>query len=368
MRRYLYTVLVLCKTLNLRLVRDKTALFFVFLFPIIFLLVFGSLNRGSDDIDFKVAVINHSETQFAKEFANQAADSKVLKVDETVTSFDEAKERMGRGELDSIIELPADFGTPDSAGIPHGKVVVYYEEAQPSTGHTLAGVMQASLDETNRELTGYSDPLQVEPKSTKTANLTSFDYVFAGLIGFTMLSLGIFGMATTFPIEKRTGRLRRLRATPLRASQLILATALQHMVLGLAAIALMFVVGTLVFDFNMRGDYITFTLFSMLGIFLMFGFGLAIGGWAKNENQAAPLANLVAFPMMFLSGIFFPRFLLPDWLATITHYLPLTPIVDGTRYIITEDATLFSLGPELLLIGIWIVVIYGLAIKLFRWE
>lgn len=368
MKNYWRTIFILCKALTLRFMRDKVALFFTFLFPLLFLLVFGSLNRGSGDVSFDVAIINRSQATFAKEFVQEAKKTKVLNIEQQAVSLEAAKEQMGRGELDSIVELPTDFGRPNAEGIPSGRLVVYYEAGNPQTGQTLAGILQQELDKTNRELTGHVDPLAVEAKSTKTANLTSFDYVFSGLLGFTALSLGIFGMANGFPVEKRTGRLRRLRATPLRASQLILATAIEYLFIGLASIATMFLAGLLVFDFSMRGDYLSFTLFTMLGIFVMFGFGLAIGGWAKNENQAAPLANLVAFPLMFLSGVFFPRFLMPDWLDKITYYLPLTPIVDGTRYILTEGKTIFQLGPELLVMGIWVVVIYALAIKFFRWE
>jgi len=80
------------------------------------------------------------------------------------------------------------------------------------------------------------------------------------------------------------------------------------------------------------------------------------------------LSNLVAFPMMFLSGVFFPTFLMPQWLQGIAHYLPLTPVVDGIRLIITENAGLFSLGPQLAILAGWSVLIYAIAFKVFRWE
>lgn len=368
MKAYFRTVLALCTALTKRFVRDKVALFFTFLFPLLFLFVFGALNRGSGDVNFNIAVINRSDTQFAQQFVDETKKDKVFKVSKDAKSINEAKERMGRGELDSIIELPKTFGVPNEQGIPSGKLIVYYEASNPQTGQTLAGIMQQQLDGINKELTDHVDPFVVEERSTKTANLSQFDYIFAGLLGFTILSLGIFGMANGFPVEKRAGRLRRLRATPLKASQLILATALEYLFIGIASLVLMFVVAITIFDFNMRGDYLNFTIFALISILLMFGFGLAIGGWAKNEMQAAPLSNMVAFPLMFLSGVFFPRFLMPDWLEKITYYLPLSPIVDGMRLILTEGKTLLQLGPELLVMGVWLVAIYALAIKLFRWE
>lgn len=367
MVRYIQTVWILALSLIRRFFRDKVALFFTFLFPLLFLFVFGSLNNTSG-VSFNIVLVNHSKSEFAKQFEQEARKNQVFKINDKVTNLDDAKERMGRGELDSIIELPASFGEPNKQHIPSGKLIVYYEESSPQTGQTLASIMQQQLDVINQKLTHHTDPFLVEQKATKTADLSSFDYVFSGLLGFSILSLGIFGMANSFPADKKAGILRRLRATPLRSSQLILATAINYLLVGALSIVMMFVVGTLVFDFQMRGDYLSFSIFTLVSIITMFGFGLAIGGWAKNENQAAPLSNLVAFPLMFLSGTFFPRFLMPDWLEGITKYLPLTPIVDGLRYITTEGKTLMQLGTELLIMTVWIIIIYLVAIRFFRWE
>ena len=93
-----------------------------------------------------------------------------------------------------------------------------------------------------------------------------------------------------------------------------------------------------------------------------------MGGWAKNERQVAPLAQIVSFPMMFLSGVFFPRFLMPDWLQNITAYVPLTPVVEGARLIITEGKGFLDLLPQFGLIAGWCVMIYIIAFRVVRWE
>lgn len=367
MKRYFATVFQMARALTKRFMRDPVALFFVFLFPLLFLFVFGSLFKN-EDVSFDVVVINRSDTTFAREFTGQIEKSKVFKLKNDTKSVDDAKEKMGRGEIDSIIELPHTFGAVNAQGTPMGSVIIYYDQANPQTGQAVGGVMQSVLDGINKELTKTTEPLTLDQKPTKTANLSSIDYLLSGLLGFSILSLGIFGLANGFPAEKKTGVLRRLRATPLKASQLVLATLLEYMLIGVLSLAVMYVVGMVVFGFEMRGDYISFLLFAIASIIVMFGFGLAIGGWAKNENQSAPLSNIVAFPLMFLSGTFFPRFLMPEWLQTVTAYLPLTPIVDGLRYVLTEGKTILQLGPELLIMGVWTVVIYAVAFKFFRWE
>ena len=101
---------------------------------------------------------------------------------------------------------------------------------------------------------------------------------------------------------------------------------------------------------------------------MILGIGLALGGWAKNERQVAPLGNIIVFPMMFLSGTFFPRFLMPGWLQTASGFLPLTPVIDGIRLIATEGKHLTQIGPQIGLVGLWLVVIYFIAFRVFRWE
>lgn len=368
MKRYTQGVLALSKAYIFRFFRDKTAIFFTFLFPLLFLFVFGSINSGGGDISFKIALLNRSDNEFAQQFNTQLRENETFEVSESITDFEDARERMGRGEIDSIIEIPDTFGDPNAAQLPTGALNVYYSEASPQSGQTIAAVMEGALEEINKEL-GQPEPLlTVEQVSTATSNLSSFDYVFAGLLGFSLLSLGIFGLANQMPAEKKTGAFRRLRASPIKASQLVFANLIYYMLIGILSVALMFIVATFVFDFTMRGNWFYLATFIVLGIITMFGFGLTIGGWARNENQSAALTNIVALPMMFLSGVFFPRFLMPEWAQAITTFLPLTPIVDGLRMIMTEGKTLFDLGGELAIIGIWAVVVYAIAIKVFRWE
>jgi len=101
---------------------------------------------------------------------------------------------------------------------------------------------------------------------------------------------------------------------------------------------------------------------------MILGIGLALGGWARNERQAAPLSNIVVFPMMFLSGTFFPRYIMPEWLQHVSSLLPLTPVIDGVRLIATEGKHLIDILPQVGLIGAWMIVIYLIAFKVFRWE
>lgn len=349
-----------------RFFRDPVALFFTLLFPLLFLFVFGSIFRGDAEISFDVAIFNNSETRFAQEFVDGLKSEDTFSEVE-VASFDEAKEKMGRNEIDTIIEIPAEFGELNDRQYPSGGLNVYYSEAAPDTGRTVGSIIDTQLQMIGQSITQSTPLFTVDQKPTTTTNLTQFDYTVSGLLGFAILSMGIFGLANQLPAEKKNGNLRRIRATPFTRTQLIFGTLIYYGLIGLLSLVVMLVVALTVFGFDMRGDWLTLMFFLVLSIMLMLGFGLLIGGWAKNENQSAVLSNAVSFPMMFLSGVFFPRFLMPEWLQGITGYLPLTPVVDGIRYITTEGASLVDIAPQLAVVGVWLVVVYALAIKLFRW-
>jgi ABC-2 type transport system permease protein len=224
------------------------------------------------------------------------------------------------------------------------------------------------MDEINKQLVDIKTPFTVTQISTNTESLTQFDYTFAGLLGFAIIGLGIFGPVNVFPELKKQGVLRRLHTTPLKVWEYFVANVMSQGLIGLLAIAILFGFSLTVFDLQMRGSYIAFFVFVLISIVMIYGIGLAIGGWAKNERQAAPLSNLITFPMIFLSGTFFPRFLMPEWLQSITNYLPLTPVIDGIRLIVTEGKTLIEISSQIAVISIWAVIIYIIAFRVFRWE
>lgn len=367
LKKQLFTVYVFTKLSTRRFFRDRLALFFGVLFPIIFLCVFGSMNSGSNDISFKVALINNSDSAFSRQYAKELQDSKVFKVNKDVTSFSGAQERMTRSQIDAAIVLPKGFGDVRN-GVPSGQAELYYTQNNATAGKTIVTVLDSTFQGINSKYVKVNPPFSVAGKQLSNRSLTAFDYSFAGLLGFSIMGAGIFGPINVFPELKKQGILRRLHSTPIRVWQYFLANMFGQAITGLVSITAMFAVAITAFHLKVTGNYAEIALFAVLSIFLILGIGLAVGGWARNERQAAPLGNIIVFPMMFLSGTFFPRFLMPEWLQQVSNFLPLTPVIDGIRFLTTEGKHLTDLGPQLGLMAIWMVVIYFIAFRVFRWE
>jgi ABC-2 type transport system permease protein len=369
MLQQLRTVLIFTKLSTRRFFRDRLAQFFSILFPLIFLFVFGSLTSGSGNVSFNVAVLNQSNTAFASTFVKQIESGKVFKVDKSITTLSAAKDKMSKSQIDGIIILPGNFGViqPGQA-YPSGQAQLLYNQSSSGTGQTLTSVLQGTFKQLNAKFVNTQQPFSVTGKPLNEKSLTAFDYTFSGLLGFSIIGLGIFGPVNVFPELKKQGILRRLHTTPLKVWQYFMATMLSQAATGVISISIQFAVAIKIFHLKIDGNYLEIATFTILSIFMILGLGLAIGGWAKNERQAAPLSNIIVFPMLFLSGTFFPRFDMPQWLQTVTTYLPLTPVIDGLRQLTTEGKSLLDIGPQLGLIAIWFVVIYAIAFRVFKWE
>ena len=365
----LRTVMVFTKLSTRRFFRDRLAQFFSILFPLIFLFVFGSLTKGNGNVSFSIALINQSKTPFATQLTHNIESSKTFKVNSSLTTLSAAENKMHQNQLDGIIVLPSNFGAMQPGqSYPSGQAKVLYDETNSGTGQTLTSLLQATFAKINTKFVNVKEPLAVNGQVLNTKRLTSFDYTFSGLLGFSIIGLGIFGPVNVFPELKKQGILRRLHTTPLKTWQYFMATMFSQAVTGIISIAVMFAVAIGFFHLKVDGNYLEIALFTVYSIFMILGLGLAIGGWAKNERQAAPLSNIIVFPMLFLSGTFFPRYLMPHWLQTTTNYLPLTPVIDGLRLLTTEGKSLLDIGPQLGLIAVWFVLIYVIAFRVFKWE
>lgn len=369
MKKSLFTVAVFAKINTKRFFRDKTAIFFSVGFPLIFLFVFGNLYSNNSNVSFNVAVINKSDSAFAKEFVKNIGDSKILKAKNDVTTIESAKDKMSRSELDAAIVLPADFGqVKTSSKYPTGQAEIVYTQNNQQSAIALGSVLDAQFKQINSKFVDVVAPFTVISTQLNEKSLSSFDYAFAGLLGFAIIGIGILGPVNVFPELKKMGILRRLSTTPLRVWQYFISTMIGQVAIGIISLALMFVVAITMFNLNVVGNWIELVTFLILSIVMILGIGLALGGWAKNERQVAPLANTIVFPMMFLSGTFFPRFLMPEWVQAISGFLPLTPVIDGIRLIANEGKHFVDILPQIGLIGAWMVVIYLIAFKVFRWE
>lgn len=374
MKRYIHTTLFLAFSQFKSLMRNYVYLFFMIGLPLLFLGVFGMLYSSPSTSSWKISVINETKDQPGKEISESILKG-LIKTDENKDgvfeekTYDTAEKRedaLVRGEIDAIIKIPENFGEISSVG-PTGQIEVIHSPDSKSA-QIISGVLGNVLEKVDEATGRQKAKFTIKTTENSKKGLKNFDYVFAGMIAYTLMTFGLMGLSNAVPEDKKSGALKRIHASPVSPAQYLLAYGIAFFVMAIIAFTLMFAMAIYVFDWKMAGSWLNFVIFATLSLMMLFGTGLAIGGWAKDEKQASALSNVVMFPLMFLSGVFIPRFIMPEFLFKFTDFVPLTPVNDGIRLIVTENYELWQLLPQIGVIGVWMIILYAIAFKVFRWE
>ncbi|MEO8169056.1 MAG: ABC transporter permease, partial [bacterium] len=253
----------------------------------------------------------------------------------------------------------------DSAG---AEMIAFTNDAKPQEAQLGGLILQRVLDEITFADRHVAGRLKLKVQPMKSRNLTYFDFVAPGILSMSIMQLGIFGVAFGFVSLKKRGILRRLWVTPIKPNDFIIAQVAMRLVLVMAQILVMTLVPYFFLDLHFIGNFWEMFVVGILGAIVFLAMGFAIAGLGKSEDQVAPLANMIAMPMLLLSGIFFSRNSLPGFVRTVVDLLPLSYLADAMRSIAIDGATLGQVTHEIIGLVIWCVVSIIIAVKMFRWE
>jgi ABC-2 type transport system permease protein len=197
------------------------------------------------------------------------------------------------------------------------------------------------------------------------------DFYLPGMLGFSLIGSAVFGVAFVFFTLRETLVLKRMFATPVRKTFIVLGESIARVLFQLTTAIVLILFGTLFYHFTLAHGWITFLellALCFLGVAVFMGFGFIISSVAKNQNVIPIYANLFMFPQYFLSGTFFPKSLLPSGMQVIINYLPLTALNDAMRKVSFEGMHLLGVGKEITILIVWCLLVYSVLIKIFKWE
>ena len=222
-------------------------------------------------------------------------------------------------------------------------------------------------------LSGINAPRLVDLKESTLSGreYKYIDFILPGQLGFSLLSTGVFGTAFVFLSLRQTLVIKRFFATPVKRYSIILGEMLARIVFTLAGALFIIVIGYYVFDFTLIHGLVTvlnMLLLSLIGLIIFMGFGFTVSGIAKNESTVPPLSNIITLPQFLLSGTFFSTNAFPKWLQPLSNILPLTHLNNAMRKVAFEGAGLGDITHQLLILLLWGIGIYAVAIKTFKWE
>jgi ABC-type multidrug transport system permease subunit len=192
--------------------------------------------------------------------------------------------------------------------------------------------------------------------------------VLPGILGMNMMFSCLFGVGYVVVRYRKNGFLKRLRATPLRAIEFVIAQVASRLVLIMTITSFVYIGTRYFLDTRMEGSYLALFLVALVGAIALLSMGLLVAARVTSEELAGGLLNLFTWPMMLLSGVWFPLEDAEVWVRQIANIFPLTHVLNSARAVMLDGATLLDVTPALLSLSLLSMLFLGLGAAIFRWR
>ena len=194
------------------------------------------------------------------------------------------------------------------------------------------------------------------------------DWLLPGILGMNMMFSSLFGVGYVVVRYRKNGFLKRLRATPLTSLEFIVAQVASRLALILLITGFIYTGTHLMLDTRMEGSYLTLSLVALVGAISLISLGLVMSARVNSEELAGGLLNLISWPMMLLSGVWFSLEGTPEIVRNAADVFPLTHVLNSARAVMLDGATLADVAPSLLALSLMSIVFLALGARIFRWE
>jgi len=323
---------------NIEFVRDRSTLGWNLLLPVVLMVGLSFIFSGDERAAYTVGVLQKD----AEIDATVHAFLKTAHIDfVAATNREEALRKVSRHQLDLLVEFDGGaryWVNPDS---PKG----YFAEI---------ALLQADPSAEKQQVTGEA--------------IRYVDWVLPGILGMNMMFSCLFGVGYVVVRYRKNGFLKRLRATPLRAIEFVIAQVASRLILILSITSFVYIGTHYFLSTRMEGSHFTLFVVAAVGAISLISLGLLVAARVTSEELAGGLLNLATWPMMMLSGVWFSLEAASPWVRDVAKIFPLTHVLSAARAVMLDGATLADLATPLILLTVMSIVFLGLGAMIFRWR
>jgi ABC-type multidrug transport system permease subunit len=324
---------------NMEFIRDTSSLGWNIFFPLLLVLGFAAVFSGEPPAMFKVGIIGDTATL-------TGSDAEFLKTKYiqfiVVDNADAAIDKVGHFQLDMLLDL-------------RGGKQYWINENSPN-GYVLERMIKSGKQSVYQR------------RSVQGQKIRYVDWVVPGILAMNMMFSCLFGVGYVIVRYRKNGFLKRLKATPLNPFEFLLAQMTSRLILIQTITILVYMGCNYFIHFQMRGSYVNLFLVSLIGSICLISLGLLVSARLKSEELAGGILNLLTWPMMLLSGVWFSLEGTNPVVQRVAQFLPLTHLVDGARAIMTEGAGLLDIAPHLAVLALMTAAFLSIGSFIFRWE
>jgi len=350
--------------------REKTAMFFTIMFPILLILVFGTIFMDDDKLNFALYLQDLDQTETSAEIATALAATGKFKIT-TVDPVIEATRYAKDNKVNLVLVIPKDYEKSYTEYVQFDNFnafVTLRYVYDPSSSSVLdkMQILNMVFATMNQGLSAMPPFIRTAEVSIHTQKYRFLEFFIPGIIAMAIMTQSLFGTVNVNTELRQKGIIRKLSTTPITHADWILSNILHQFILAVISTTAMLLVSYVVFDVTLN---ITawLPLFIVLDVFTFVGIGMILTRIVEEAQSAAAAANAMALPMMFLSGSFFPLEMMPGFLQTFAKVLPLYYVNEGLRasMVFHDNATALSYAA---IIGACAAIVFIMGMTVTRWE
>jgi len=346
----------LSRAMFLGFVRDRAALVFSILIPILFLLLFGSIYKGSSAPRVSVIEVGRVSLLDQADAAAPGQLGKILKVTHS-SDLAAALEDVRKGSNDAVVQQQG------------RTLVVHYSIADQTTAGIVQAVFTSIVQQADAAVAGSRASYQLTTLQVEDKSLKPIQYLAPGLLGWAIASGGAFGAAITLVSWRQTKLLRRLRLAPINVGSVVLARVGISLAVAMVQLVAFLAIATLpYFGLKLSADWWMAIPVVICGTLAFMAIGLLVGSFAKTQQAATAVANVIILPMAFLGGAFIPLDYAPPWIRDVSYAMPLRYLVTGMQNVMARGEPPASALPAIgILLGL-AALLTIISVRVFRWD
>jgi ABC-2 type transport system permease protein len=329
--------------------REKEAVFWVFVFPVLMTFALGIAFRNTAPDKTPVAIEAGAIDSNVNEIAGVLSRSPEITA--TVLSPDKAAQALRSGKV-SIVVKPG-----------NDSFEYHFDPTRPESR-----AARLIVDDVLQRGKGRADVVKVGEATMTEPGARYVDFLVPGLIGMNMMGSGLWGLGFTIVMARSRKLLKRFAATPMRRSHYLFSFMLSRLIFLVLEVGAVIAFAWLVFGFTVRGSWLSLALITVLGGFTFSGIGLLVAARPTTIEGVSGLMNFIMLPMWLLSGTFFSSERFPQVLQPFIKALPLTALNTVLRGLMNEGATLWSNWIPITVMLAWCLISFVVALKIFRWQ
>ena len=329
--------------------REKEAVFWVFIFPVLMTFALGIAFRNTAPDKTPVAIEAAATDSRVSEIASLLSQS--ADVTATVMGPEEAAQALRSGKVAIVVK-------PNSESFEYR-----FDPTRPESR-----TARLLVDDVLQRGKGRADVVKVGDQQVTEPGARYVDFLVPGLIGMNLMGSGLWGLGFTVVIARSRKLLKRFAATPMKRSHYLLSFILSRLVFLVLEVGAVVIFAVLAFGFTVRGSWLSLALAIVLGGFTFSGIGLLVAARPTTIEGVSGLMNFIMLAMWLLSGTFFSSERFPQVLQPFIKALPLTALNDVLRAVMNEGASLSSNWIPIAILLAWCLLSFVVALKIFRWQ